>query len=370
MIYYLRQSAVIQYKSSDKTWREELVCSCLGAAGHETSVITSEFNHYTKEKRDANTLNKNVVFIKSIGYQSNTSLARSLDAVIFSVNCFKYLRKIVQATDTVIVAMPTPESVFAVSLLKYFKQFTLVVDFRDSWPRAFNSKNRAVHLLFTGYIYILLKLSIPAINKSIFMSHSLKLYYSRFLGSAESIVLPNPIPTLIRGADVVIKKQIMFFGTINEQFNFQLLDHLLNIQAIREYEFVIYGDGYNLDSLRDQYSNSSRVSFKGSINYGALLEKALEAKMFFIPFANPSNYKNHFSNKMSEMIAFGKPILTNLDNTIFNVNTTSYDIGLNFEALELLTKEDVESFLDGFTLNSSGLEIDAFNTAILDTIEK
>ena len=370
MIYYLRQSAVVQYMSSDKIWREELFCKCLESAGHDTKLMTSDFDHYKKEKRDSNVLNKNIVFIKSLGYQSNTSLVRSLDALIFSFNCIKYLRKNVKPTDIVIVAMPTPESLFAISLLKPFKKFTVIADFRDSWPRAFNSKNRIVHSLFSGYIYFLLKLSMRAIDKSIFMSQNLKIYYSKLMGSAESIVLPNPIPKLIPRPDIVEKKQIMFFGTINEQFNFQLLSHLLNIDAIKDYDFVIYGDGYNLDALRRQYSNASRVFFKGSINYSVLLEKALEAKMFFIPFSNPSNYENHFSNKISEMIALGKPILTNVKNTIFQVDRSNYNIGLNFEALELLTKEDLELFLDGFTINSSGLEIEVFNTTILDTIKK
>lgn len=113
----------------------------LEKSGHEVRIVTSIFNHYDKEKRDAKAFREkfpdwNVTFIDEPGYEKNVTLKRVWSEIVFANNLYSWFKKHASEYDVVYMTMPTNEGAYKVG--KYCNEHNIpyIVDVRDLWPDA------------------------------------------------------------------------------------------------------------------------------------------------------------------------------------------------------------------------------------------
>tara|TARA_A100001015_G_scaffold299019_1_gene382538 strand:+ start:282 stop:1391 length:1110 start_codon:yes stop_codon:yes gene_type:complete len=360
MYIYIRQSLSIPEEKNDKHWREFLFAESMQKSFDNTLLIGSDFNHY--KKKHYSNIFKDFSFklklIKTLGYSSNSSFFRVLDAWFFSFKLFFYILFKTPMRSTVICSFPTPESALLSSFACILKRNRFILDFRDAWPEALPKKNKLLNIIFNIYIKLILFLIRPLAESTIYMSGKMQDYYSLDI---RSYIIPNWFSAQKQN-NIPVQPNIVFAGTISSQFDFSLLVKLSKIDCFVNFTFDVYGDGPLFDFYSDMFQKFDNVVFHGKISYEKLMCIFQSCSMFFIPYSNPSLFENHLNNKIIEMVAFNKPILTNLNTSIFSFGDTKLEIGLNFSEIEEYSKNQLLDTLKIFDNNADNLfSKDAFD---------
>ena len=95
--------------------------------------------------------------------------------------------------------------------------------------------------------------------------------------------------------------------------------------------------------------NFDNVNFHGRVPYEKIIDLCYEADVFFIPFKNPINFEGHYSNKISEMIPFNIPIITNFQFTMFEFDNFKYNIGPSIRELKELSISEIDILLNNYS---------------------
>ena len=108
----------------------------------EVEIVTSNFNHGTKQKKyidqkEINKLNYKFTFLDEPGYNKNVSLRRFYSHWRLSKNLKKYLKNLQEKPDIIYCAVPSLD--FAKEVAKYAKKnyIRFIIDIQDLWPEAF-----------------------------------------------------------------------------------------------------------------------------------------------------------------------------------------------------------------------------------------
>lgn len=353
MHIYVRQSLSIPQKTHDKHWREFLFAYSMHASFNDSLLIGSNFDHY--EKKHYSKISNNFPFklklISTLGYSSNTSLSRIFDAWFFSIKLFFYILLKTPPRSTVICSFPTPESSLFACLASVLKRDKFILDFRDAWPEALVSDNKLLSFIFKIYIRGILFLIKPFVKSTIYMSGKMHNYYDL---DSRSLILPNWFPS-VKQNDVPRQLSIVFAGTLSSQFDFTLLTKLSSLSCFNGFTFDIYGGGPFFDFYEKMFRDYDKIVFHGKVDYGSLMSSYHRCAMFLIPYSNPVVFENHLNNKMIEMIAFNKPIITNLRSCCFWLEGAPLNIGFNFNEIENFKKTDMMEMLETFDNKASGL---------------
>lgn len=351
--YYVRQSCVVPKKEGNKLWREFIIRECID----DMTIICSNFDHYSKAFIDQPKSTETFIkLFKCIGYKKTISFKRLLSHWIFSLKVAFFGLKTFKAKDKVISSFPTPECAFILSLLRFLKGYELIIDYRDAWPDAL-PKTSLARNLFHVYVQILKKLTVC--NKSLFMSDRLKDYY--LSDSVKALTLPNPIIQSDYNTALPLNNKVLFFGNFNNQYSCKGLSDLKALECLQEKEFIFYGRGDNYLRYKDEFEDE-RVKFPGFIEYDKLQTECMKCFCFFILFENKSIFKNHFTNKISEMIAFDKPIISNLDSMDFTINDKIIKVG--FTVKEIQKMNDFDKITSAFKQPKELFSIDRFKFKI------
>ena len=350
MHIYVRQSLSIPRKSDDKHWREFLVSFSMHKSFDESLLIGSDFDHY--EKKHYTNIGLSFPFklqlIRTLGYSSNTSFSRIIDAWFFSIKLFYYILFKTPPRSTVICSFPTPESAFFACLASVLKRNNFILDFRDAWPEALVSNNKLFSFFFKIYVGSILFLIRPFIKSTLYMSEKMRDYYD--LGT-KSLILPNWFPSQKQN-DIPPKPSIVFAGTLSSQFDFSVLTKLSSLSCFDDFTFDIYGGGPFFDFYENMFRDYDNIVFHGKINYDSLMCVFDRCAMFLVPYSNPEVFENHLNNKIVEMIAFNKPIITNLQSCCFLIEGTPLNIGFTFNEIETFEKTEMLKMLTTFNNNA------------------
>ena len=124
------------------------------------------------------------------------------------------------------------------------------------------------------------------------------------------------------------KPAISFFGTLNTQFDLSLLKECLDSDPkSEEFNYIIAGDGSELQYLKELFKENKNVIFLGRIPYDCVQTIAKKSKGLFLLYRDPENFLNHITNKVREYAEFRKPIIHNLESNIFTISKNKYQIG-------------------------------------------
>ena len=109
---------------------------------HECVWLVSTFNHYEKQQRFPDTVEKTagkgeIVYLRTPGYDRNLSVRRLFDHFLFGVRAAAQLRRRMEAGDICIIGMPTITAAFLAVRVCRAKGAAAVVEVRDQWPDVF-----------------------------------------------------------------------------------------------------------------------------------------------------------------------------------------------------------------------------------------
>jgi len=107
--------------------------------GAHVTYLTSDFDHFTKEKRklELNRENFDLHFLPTSPYTKNISWKRLWNHYQFGQQTIQWLNQYPQKFDGILSAWPPMEVNFAVSKWATKHQVPFFVDMQDAWPEAF-----------------------------------------------------------------------------------------------------------------------------------------------------------------------------------------------------------------------------------------
>ncbi len=340
-VFIIRQTAVVPSDYSEpKEWREVIFFKWAKDYFGKAELWISDFDHYSLKKRKKVDFegSEGVITFKTPGYRKTVSVSRLFDAWVFGIKIFAAALNRFNKKDTVIVNLPTPESFFAISIAKFFKGFKLIVDVRDNWPDSFPGEG-IIKFFFSLYVHALNKISFSIVDKVIWMSDGLYNNHKNKNLLTKKNLEHRTIPNAFKKVDVTNqsyqinnnifdKPAISFFGTLNTQFDLSLLKECLDSDPkSEEFNYIIAGDGSELQYLKELFKENKNVIFLGRIPYDCVQTIAKKSKGLFLLYRDPENFLNHITNKVREYAEFRKPIIHNLESNIFTISKNKYQIG-------------------------------------------
>lgn len=112
--------------------------------GYETTLVTSDFNHYKKEKRNLEKFKSeypnsgDIQFITVPAYKKNISLKRYYSEWVWTFKFKNWLKKHIDEYDVVYMNMPDYDQINAVKRLCHKHGKKIILDVRDLRPEAFH----------------------------------------------------------------------------------------------------------------------------------------------------------------------------------------------------------------------------------------
>jgi hypothetical protein len=365
-IFIIRQSGVLPSDYNEpKEWREVIQLRML-LADYQVELWTSSFDHYSLQRRRRKDwdLSNHVSIIDSPGYRKTVSMMRVVDAWVFSLKLAVKIFTTVKKNDSLIVSVPTPESGFVSVICSKLVGCECLIDVRDNWPENFMGSG-FLKRAFSFYVNFLNRVVFRFADKIIWMSDGLKENHSkRGLGNnVKQITIPVPYTykadALVNSdvfSTILEKPVISFFGTLNEQFDLTILSNLLNESILhKKFNFVVAGDGNLFEELKAKFSVFDNVFMLGRIPFEQVAQLSRSSQAFFLFYRKPEVYHNHLTNKFMEYLEFQKPIIHNLNTSIFTLNGKSYQLGcsvIDFDFDSLLKSILEERHHNYFQLNS------------------
>ena len=317
-------------------------------AGVELECVTSDFQHFTKSKRNKEVILKQdhpfkITFIKSPKYHHNISIRRILSNIVSSYRVSKYLENRLDNVDVVYLTIPSNRIAKLVSNQCRKKGVTFIVDVEDLWPEAMYRyvKNNKIRKLFLKKIE---KDADEAYNNASAVVGTSEDYTSRAFKKRkrnipnETVYVGCDLDAFDRGVlenEKYIQKNdneywITYTGSISNSYDIKTLIDAVNDLSDKNIHAQILGTGGMIDELKDYSKNMQNIHFWGYVNYdrmAAVLNKSDIVINSFVKGAPQS-----IVNKIGDYLASGKPIINTLENPVFCNIVNKYDIGVNIEA--------------------------------------
>lgn len=317
-------------------------------AGVELECVTSDFQHFTKSKRNKEIILKQdypfkITFIKSPKYHHNISIRRILSNLVSSYRVSKYLENRLDNVDVVYLTIPSNRIAKLVSNQCRKKGVTFIVDVEDLWPEAMYRyvKNNKIRKLFLKKIE---KDADEAYNNASAVVGTSEDYTSRAFKKRkrnipnETVYVGCDLDAFDRGVlenEKYIQKNdneywITYTGSISNSYDIKTLIDAVNDLSDKNIHAQILGTGGMIDELKAYSKNMQNIHFWGYIDYdrmAAVLNKSDIVINSFVKGAPQS-----IVNKIGDYLASGKPIINTLENPVFCNIVNKYDIGVNIEA--------------------------------------
>lgn len=317
-------------------------------AGVELECVTSDFQHFTKSKRNKEVILKQdhpfkITFIKSPKYHHNISIRRILSNIVSSYRVSKYLENRLDNVDVVYLTIPSNRIAKLVSNQCRKKGVTFIVDVEDLWPEAMYRyvKNNKIRKLFLKKIE---KDADEAYNNASAVVGTSEDYTSRAFKKRkrnipnETVYVGCDLDAFDRGVlenEKYIQKNdneywITYTGSISNSYDIKTLIDAVNDLSDKNIHAQILGTGGMIDELKAYSKNMQNIHFWGYVDYdrmAAVLNKSDIVINSFVKGAPQS-----IVNKIGDYLASGKPIINTLENPVFCNIVNKYDIGVNIEA--------------------------------------
>lgn len=317
------------------------------AQEHNVELVTSDFSHIKKEKRNKieEKYSYKITMIPEPIYTKNVSLKRFYSHFIMGLNLEKYLRTR-KKPDVIYCAVPSLD--VAKVAAKYAKRnhIDFVIDVQDLWPEAFKMVLNIPILsdiLFypmkkqAEYIYAnadkIIAVSETYVNRALKSNSLCSDAHSIYIGTDLSIF------DQIEATSKFIQKSIdeiwlAYVGTLGHSYDlttvFQALQ-ILKERGIENIKFIVMGDGPLKRKFEENAKTSSlNVTFTGRLAYKEMVSIL---KMCDIA-VNPISPRTAASiiNKHADYAAAGLPVINTQESIEYRNLVDEYQMGFNCES--------------------------------------
>ena len=333
-IWLLRASEPMPIVDSDgRLMRMGMLAEELSSRGHNVTWFSSTFNHFTKTQ----SFNKDtIVKVKdnyyldlsyARGYKKNISVSRILHHMKIAKK-FKKKSKKLDKPDLIYVSYPIIE--YAEEAVKYGvkNRVPVIVDIRDLWPDIFNHNlPKWKKLIAAPYImdmerkakkimknaYALNAVSEAMLNWGLKKGKREKEKFDKFfyIGYKSHEDVSNISYKKESDGIDANKFNISFFGTINNQFDYDIIVNIAKKLETRDKDIIINlcGDGPQMELLNKKVKGISNIRLKGWVGKDDLNSILQVSKMGLAPYKNTFDFQMSVSNKFAEYISYGLPII-------------------------------------------------------------
>jgi len=330
----------------------------LAANGHEVELITNNFNHGRKERRNPITVEYpfKITLLEEPGYKKNVSLQRFYSHHVWGKNLKKYLENI-DKPDVVYCAVPSLTGPRYVADYCESNGIKFVIDIQDLWPEAFQ-----VVIKIPGVLEPFKKIadsiykradSICAVSKT-YVDRALMVNHKCIKGT--TVYLGTNLATFDEFADQepIMKKPdhelwLAYCGTLGSSYDLTCVIDALKILKDKDInlKFIVMGNG----PLQEQFEQDARrkgidAVFTGRLQYNEMCSLLCQCDITVNPISHMA--AQSIINKHSDYAASGLPVLSTQENNEYRELVEEYKMGFNCnnndatdlaEKLEILVKD-------------------------------
>jgi len=302
-------------------------------------LITTDFDHGQRKKRKLEQFDwlHQVIYIPTLPYRTNISMARFASHFIFSIRAAWYFFH--NRTNYNVVYSTVPLNLLAYFVFLMGREHKKIVDIVDIWPEVLPFHNMIKKILFPVFAMWKL-LFIQSVNKAdIVMAVS-----DHFLEETRKFLTINqdnikrfyighsPFPS--RPVFKEKRFTIVYLGNIGRLYDFETLLEALSADELREKsQLFVIGDGdRRLWLLKELRKRAIFFTY-----FGVVLSKDRLASILqscHVGFNGYISTPAAFSFKASTYFAAGLPIINSMRGDLWQL-VEKYKLGFNYQARDL-----------------------------------
>jgi glycosyltransferase involved in cell wall biosynthesis len=324
-------------RGNHRAMRAINLCDALTARGHEVTLWTSDFNHFTKSHRYGRethiqySRSLTLKLIPSSGYKSNIGVQRLLDHAQLGWN-LKRMMKEVSIPDIAFIGYPPIEPAWVMSRYLTAKGIPMVLDVKDAWPdvllRGFPAKLRFFARIALMPYFKMMK---DTFKKASYLSS----ISPEFLKWAQNIASRSPreldkvnflasskvniseselsdASEFLDSANIIDdgRFRVSYIGSLTNTLNIEPV-----IQAARnlDIQIVIAGDGSAASNIKEKAHGHPNIVFTGWVSTAQAAVLAKRSTLLLAPYADLADFELSLPNKFLDAFAHGKPIISSID---------------------------------------------------------
>jgi glycosyltransferase involved in cell wall biosynthesis len=311
--------------------------NALTARGHEVTLWTSDFNHFTKSHRYGKEMHiqySNLLTIKlipSFGYKSNIGVPRLLDHAQLGWNLNRMIKDD-QVPDLAFIGYPPIEPAWVMTRFLTAKKIPVVLDVKDAWPDVLV---RAVPKKMRIFAWVALAPYFKLMKDTFKVATNLSSISPDFLKWAQDTADRKPLELdkvnflasstegasekeLVEACDFLDSTNVLDDGRFRVSY-IGSLSHALNMEPVIEaarnldIQFVIAGDGSAASIIKDKALEKSNIIFTGWISTAQATVLAKRSTLLLAPYADLEDFEMSLPNKFLDAFAHAKPIISSID---------------------------------------------------------
>ena len=327
--------------------------------GYDVTLVTSDFNHYAKKKRDVAKFRReypdysDVVILPAIPYTKNISIKRWISGKLFKNTFIKWFKKNYNDYDLVYTNMPGAGTNIAMSKICKKNDIKMIVDVRDLQPEVFRVllKQEWLYKIVTHRMKLkadkayntadeLLAVSNEYLQRGLSVNNHCRNPKAVYIGA----ILDKFYNGIEKYASGIHKSEgeiwATYAGTLGTTYDlYTLIDVAASLQnkGYKNLRFKILGQGPEAEPLKSyaQTKQVENVDFVGFVDYEMMAAYLSKSDMTINSLK--ARASQSIINKVADYFAAGVPILNGSLCKEMQDLVEDYEVGLNFEP------ENVES---------------------------
>jgi len=308
--------------------------NALIARGHQVTIWTSDFNHYTKSHRFGKTTsvvvndNLEIKLFGSKGYKNHKGLSRLYDHFQMSRN-LKELLGSQGKPDVAFIGYPPIETAWVSSRWFRKRGVPYILDVKDEWPQIIlrefpNPLRPLIELILWPYFHMMavaFKGAAGITSVTVEFLNWCLVYAKRSLGDFDQVAPTTSDDLKFSESEISLaekfwddlgvydneQKKAYFVGTINHVYNF---NPIIYAAMKGEISFVIAGDGPQREKLISETRDIPNILIPGWITAAQSYVLAQRSSFALAPFHDRSDFDMNITNKFYDAMRLGKPMLT------------------------------------------------------------
>lgn len=312
--------------------------------GYNVTVITTEFDHEKKRKRDSLPQYDGITvkYLYEPGYNGNVTPQRLYSHFVWGKNVAKYF-KTTEKPDVVYCAIPS--LTVAVEAGKYCERngVKFVVDVQDLWPEAFSMvfKNKLFKLAFKPIVWYANKAYAMA-DLAIGVSETYVkrvLSVNKKINSGVAVFLGNDGLLFDESVSKYKKKyndgitRLCYIGSLSQSYDIKMVvDALVTVSQRTDLKvrFVVVGDGVYKDDF-EKYANLKGIDsvFTGRKDYPEMVGELCSCDIVINPIRKGSAAS--IINKVGDYALSGLPVINTQESPEYRQLIDDYGCGINCE---------------------------------------
>lgn len=334
--------------------------------GYDVTLLTGDFNHYSKQQRDVEKFRREypeysgIEILHKMPYKKNISFVRYISDIVFSRDAAKWTVNHIDDYDVIYTSMPDMGTINRISNACKKTKTPLIIDVRDLHPEALRVvlKNETLYKICT---YPMKR----SADKAYSCADELIAVSEEYLERGREVNPDTPNPTVVYiGATMKkfdggvekfsseIEKNdneiwVAYSGTIGASYDLDTIifavDRLASENKINV-RLKIFGQGPDEPRLHQLVSdkNINNVDFMGFLEYEKMA--AYLSKSDITVNCIKKKASQSIINKVADYFAAGKPMLNSCQNKEMQWLIDNFRTGINYEP------NNADDFIDKFLL--------------------